>query len=146
MNSSISPGSCSAPSRLRSMKLGTCIALLEGDARFADGPLLPQSEEGGERCGDIGEGLARAKCDAHPAVEHHQRHFLSGVIGAAPRRIVAVVSSDDDEILLVAAREETGEPFIEGDECRGITGEVAAMTVEHVELDEIREDESVGAI
>src|SRR5687767_8618969 len=100
INSSISAASCSPPSRLRSMKVGTCMALLEGDERFADGPGLPEAEKGCKSGRDIGEGPAGAERQAGPAIQDHERDLFTGVIRSAPRRIVAVVGGDNDEVVL----------------------------------------------
>ena len=76
-------------------------------------------------------------------MQDHERHFLAGVIGAAPGRVVAVIGGDDDEVVLVDPREEAGEPRVELDQRLRVAGDVAAVAVEHVEIDEVREDQPV---
>src|SRR5688500_6193467 len=75
MKFAIAPRSWAPPSRLRSMKEGTCMALLEGDERVADRPRLGQAKERSDRRGDIREGGARAKREAGAAVQDHEGDF-----------------------------------------------------------------------
>ena len=72
-------------------------------------------------------------------------HLLAGVIGAAPGRIVAVVGGEDQQIVVAAAwRSVRAGARSKASSACGIAGDVAAVAVFLVEIDEIGHDE--GAV
>ena len=119
---------------------------LKCDEGLADRPLLRHSEEIGQGRGNICVSFAGAERDAQAAMQDHQRHLLTGVIGALPGRIVSVVGGDDHEIILVDLAEKRREPMIEFDEGARVAGNIAAVSEEHVEIDQVREDEAFAAL
>ena len=59
---------------------------------------------------------------------------------AAPGRIVAVIRGDDRKIVGAQRGLDLGQPRVEGFEAGGVTGDIAAVAVFGVEIDEIDED------
>ena len=106
-------------------------------------PAGREAEPVGDALADIGEGRANAnRCAAAMARgEGQDRHLLAGVVGAAPGRVVAVVGGQDQQIVRAQRGDELGQPGVEGLERRGVAGDVAAVAVDRVEIDEVGEDE-----
>ena len=75
-----------------------------------------------------------------PVIE--QRHVLPRVIGARRRRIVAVIGGDDEQVVVAQLRQDAREPRVEALEVRGIAGDVVAVAVLRVEVDEVGEDQA----
>src|ERR1041384_205298 len=76
-------------------------------------------------------------------MDDEKRDLLPGVIGPAERRIVSVIGGDDHQVRRRDLIHEFAEPFVELYERSRVTIDLAAMAVDHVEIDEVREDESV---
>src|SRR3546814_6586787 len=75
------------------------------------------------------------------ALPIYDSHPFPGMIGAAPGRVAAMVRRQDDEIARPQAPMDFRQSEIERFQCRRIAGNVAAVAVELVEIDEIGEDE-----
>src|SRR3954470_9718987 len=69
-------------------------------------------------------------------------HLLARVVGAAPSRIAAVVRRDHHKILILKPLEELGQPAVELLKRKCITGGVAPMTIDRVEINEVGEQQS----
>ena len=69
--------------------------------------------------------------------------FFARVIGPAKCRIIAVIRRDDDEIVGFHFAEKSIEPRVEFFERFRIANYVTPVPEEHVEIDQIREDEAV---
>lgn len=94
------------------------------------------------RLADIGIGLTDADgtgSNARPV--SHDGHALACVIRATPRRIAAVIGGQDDEIARLQFLVHFRQPRVERLECCGISRHVAAVTIDHVEIDEIGENQ-----
>ena len=104
----------------------------------------PDAEDLGQRLPEIGERRARAEVDAgpHARAGDQQRHVLARMIGARRRRIVAVVGGDDQQIVVAQPRQQRGQPRVEPLEVRGVAGDVVAVAVLRVEVDEVGEDQA----
>ena len=76
-----------------------------------------------------------------PAPDNQHGHVLARMIGARRRRIVAVIGGDDEQIRRPQVRQQRGEPRVEALEIARVAGDVVAMPVERVEVDEVREDQ-----
>ena len=76
-------------------------------------------------------------------VQDKKRNLLAGVVGPAKRRVVPVVGGDDDEVVRLHDFEKIAEPAIEFRQRLRVTGHVAPMAEEHVEIDQIREEQAV---
>ena len=111
--------------------------------RFADRPLLSQLKELGERRGDVRESGARPERATIITAQHHERDLFPRVIGAVMCRIVSMIGRDDDEIIALDPLEEIAEPEIKFEERARVSRKVPPMAVEHVEIDEVGENESV---
>ena len=85
--------------------------------------------------------VPRSTPGAHARAGDEQRHVLARVIGARRRRIVAVVGGDDQQIVVAKRRQQRGQPRVEALEIRGVAGDVVAMAVLRVEVDEVGEDQ-----
>ena len=106
------------------------------------------AEQLGERLAEIGERRARAEVGAGRTaapVEQH-RHVLARVIGARRRRIVAVIGGDDQEVVVAQARQQRRQPGVEPLEVGGVAGDVVAVAVDGVEVDEVGEDQTASAV
>ena len=115
------------------------------EKRSADRHRL-HAEVAGDGLSDVGERVARAdRAGRNARAEGDDRHMLARVIAAGPGRIAAVVGREDDEIAWLQLGLQFGQAPVERFERRGIARHVAAMAVEHVEIDEVREqDAAVG--
>src|ERR1700676_305407 len=65
------------------------------------------------------------------------------MIRSSKRWIVAVVRGDNNEILRRNLLDKTTEPLIELDKRLRISGDIPAMPEDHVEVDEVHEDQSL---
>jgi len=94
------------------------------------------------RSADIG--IARTNADGarlHPRPETQDRHAFTGMVGAPPCGIAAVIGGQQNEIACFELLGDRRQPVIEGlQRCR-IARDIAAMTVKHVEIDEVGEDQ-----
>ena len=83
--------------------------------------------------------MPRAEVDAGADARagDEQRHVLARVVGARRRRIVAVVGGDDEQIVVAQPRQQPREPRVEPLEVRGVAGDVVAVAVLRVEVDEV---------
>ena len=94
------------------------------------------------RLADIGEGFAPPDpAGFHVWAEGQDRDGLAGMVGALPGRIAAVIGGDDRQIAGLQFRLEFGQPPIELFQRRGVARHVAAVAEQHVEIDEIGEQE-----
>src|SRR5262245_42344383 len=97
----------------------------------------------GDRGGDVGEGRTLANgAWSDRGTEGEDRNLLAGVVGAAPGRIATVIGHDDDEIVAAQRRSKLRDAGIECFERRGVAGNIAAMAVERVEVDVVREQQA----
>ena len=71
-----------------------------------------------------------------------ERGVLARVVCAAVGRVVAVVGGDDEEVCVAHRRLDFGEARVEVFEGARVAFRVAAVAVEHVEVNEVREDEA----
>jgi len=96
----------------------------------------------------VGESGAGAEVDAGAvrAGVREDRNVFAGVVGGFPAGIgiAAVVGGENEEIAAGEKWKEIGEGGVEFFEGAGKAFNVFAMAVEHVEVDEIAEDEAVG--
>ncbi len=79
-------------------------------------------------------------------MDDEERHLLAGVVRSAKRRVVPVIGRDNHKILLVDLIDEVAEPIIELRQRIRVTGGIAAMTEQHVEIDEVHEDQTVALL
>ena len=97
----------------------------------------------GDALANMREGVGNAeRAAAQRRSEHQHRHPLARVVGAAPGRVAAVIGGQDDDIGRLQAAVEIRQARIERLERGCIAGDVAAMAVEHVEIDEIGEHQA----
>src|SRR5690606_38296506 len=95
------------------------------------------------RRADIGEGVASPDRTARDlAAERDDGNAFARVIAAFPGRIAAVIAGYDREVPRPQQRKQLGQSRIESLECRRVAGRIAAVTVQSVEVDEIREYEA----
>src|SRR6185437_4699325 len=130
-----------ASRRPSSRASGFTSAGLEGDAALALQPEVTR-----DAGADVAETRASAKPPARDVrTERQHRHAFARVVAARPRRIAAVVAGDHHQIVLQQFVLELGQSFVEGFQRRGVTGEVAAVAVQAVEVDEVREQQAAIA-
>ena len=98
----------------------------------------------GEALSDIGETVAVAdisRRDARPKGD--DRHVLAGMVASGPARIAAVIGGDEREIAGSQQSFERGQPAIEILQRACIAGNVAPVAVQHVEINEIDQNQRV---
>ena len=101
-----------------------------------------QTEMGGDRFADIGKSLAPPdRTGVDPRPESEDRHVFAGVIRSLPGRVAAMVRGDDDEIAGLQPLLQLRQAPVERLERRRIANDIAAVTVERVEIDEVGEDQ-----
>src|ERR1043166_9678387 len=76
-------------------------------------------------------------------MKNKERYLFTCVIRSPKRRIVSVIGGDHNEIFWLHRSRETAEPLIEFQQDIRVASHVAAMSVEHVEIDKICEDQTV---
>src|SRR5579883_1633298 len=92
---------------------------------------------------DIGERVAPAdRRRLHAGAEAEDRNVLARMIEAAPGRIVAVIGGDDAVIVRPHRGDDLRQPSIERFEAGRVAGNVAAMAVFGIEIDQIDENQS----
>ena len=97
-----------------------------------------------QRLAEIGKGRSRAEIDAglDASAVQQQRHVLARMVGARRRRIVAVIGGDHEQIVVAQLRQQARQPRVEPLEVRGIAGDVVAMAVDRIEVDQVGEDQA----
>jgi hypothetical protein len=105
--------------------------------------LCPGPSAGTPRCAAM---LAATSANHQPgfaraAPMDQHGHALAGVVGAAPGRIVAMIGGEKCHVAGAERVEEPGQRRVERSSAAGVAGDVAAMAVKAVELDEIGEDQ-----
>src|SRR5262245_2082328 len=94
----------------------------------------------GDRLTDIGKTIAPADASRGGVRrEGEDGHAFARVVAATPSRIAAVIGRDDQKIARLQPIERLRQLRIEGLKGGGIAPWIAAMAVEHVEIDEIGE-------
>src|ERR1043165_7101981 len=94
------------------------------------------------RCSDSREGVALADRSTRTRIPRQYRDLLARVIGSLPGRIATMVGGDHEQVVRLHAVQKAGNPAVELLERERVTGGVAPMSVERVEIDEIGEQHS----
>ena len=115
----------------------------EFQERLADRPFFIQPEKKSKRCGDVSEGLTHTDRPGCSVMFHEQRHLLARMVRAAKSRVIAMIGGDDDQVLGLAAGKETREPLVELPQRIRVAVDVAAVTVQHVEIDQVHEEKPI---
>src|SRR6266853_853871 len=76
------------------------------------------------------------------------RHVFTGMVGGGPARIgiATVVRGNDQQIGEPEQRQEVAQPSVKFFERLGKTLDILAVTVEHIEIDEVGKDETALAV
>ena len=101
-----------------------------------------QAEMVGDAGADVGEGFPpsdRLRQDA--GSEGEDGNEFASVVRPLERRVAAVVCGGNGEVAGPQHGLELRQTGVEGLERRGIAGNIAPMAMEHVEIDEVGEDE-----
>ncbi|MNL58699.1 hypothetical protein D3C87_1823590 [compost metagenome] len=105
-------------------------------------PTGGNAEMCGDRFADIGIGGPDPdRAGADTRTKGHDRHALAGMVRAAPGRIAAMVGGQYHQIARLQPAVKIRQGQVKGFKRCGITRHVTPMTVDHVEIDEIGEDE-----
>ena len=92
----------------------------------------------GQGLADIGEALAHPQLRrANSRTERQHRHILARMIRAGPGWIAAMVRRDDRQISGAQQGLEARQHGVEGLERGSVAGDIAAVAIERVEIDEI---------
>jgi hypothetical protein len=75
-------------------------------------------------------------------IRHENRDLFACVISAAPGGIAAVIRGNDQEIIASQPFEQLRQSCVERFESCGISGNVPAMTVDRIEIDEVGKQQS----
>src|SRR4029453_11123555 len=78
---------------------------------------------------------------ADAAAEDEDGDVLARVIAAGPRGIAAMVRTEYEDVVGRETAKELGEATVEVFECRCVPLDVATVSVQHVEVDEVGEDD-----
>ena len=104
-----------------------------------------QAEDRGDGLAEISEGAPRAEIDAgaEAGAAAEDGDVLPGVIGVrAVGGVAAVIGGDEEEPALAEGSQEIGDRGVGLQERLGVALWVSAVAEEHVEIDQVREDEA----
>src|SRR2546423_4627914 len=90
---------------------------------------------------DVREGRTPADARHLALAQRQNRHLLTSVIGSAPGWIAPVIGSNDEQIVHFQTLAKLGQAAIELLQRKRVTGGVAAMAVDRIEVDEVCEQE-----
>src|SRR5262245_18485211 len=101
------------------------------------------AEMAGDCPADVGKTGAPAKASRRCARRKGEdRHAFAGVVGAAPCRVIAVIGGENEKIALAQIGEKLRQSTVKALKGRGVTLNVASMTVVGVEVDEIGDEQA----
>ncbi len=75
-----------------------------------------------------------------PRAVGNNRNVFARVVRAFPGRVAAMVGADEHHVVIGHQVEKFGKPLVKVLERCGIAFDVAPVTIQHVEIDEVRED------